>query len=480
MDKYVFLRELEEYVRGAPVPLHMPGHKRRAEPAPGLPAGLDVTEVPGTDDLHAACGMIARAQARTAALYGAERTFYLVNGSTCGVLAAVRAAAGRGGKVVVARNCHKSVYHAAELCALRAVYIVPPVTPDFGVYGSVPPEAVETALAENPDARCAVVTSPTYEGVVSDIAAIAGICHARGVPLVVDEAHGAHLGLPCAGMFPRGAVECGADLVVQSAHKTLPSLTQTAWLHLQGGLVSAEEVARQLDIFETSSPSYPLMASLDGCTGIMREDGAELFRAWSGRLDAFYAAAGKFQKLRLLDGSAEGVFAFDRGKLLINAGAAGLSGAELACVLREKYGFETEMACGQNVLAMTSCCDAEDTLERFAAALEETDARAEKTAVLPPLPPPAPGECACPIADALERPGEDLPAASAAGCVSGEYVWAYPPGVPICVPGERVTGGAAEYIAALDASGSSIRHSHAQNGLFRVLCVDNDTANRVN
>lgn len=175
-------------------PLHMPGHKRRVVPAPGLPAGWDMTEVPGVDDLHDADGILADAMARTAALWGAKRTWYLVNGSTCGILAAIRAAVVSSGRtaVICARNCHKSVYHAIELNRLTAHWLVPPVDPAFGIYGSITPAMVADALRACPDAAAVILTSPTYEGVLSDLAAIAALCHAANVPLIVDEAHGAH------------------------------------------------------------------------------------------------------------------------------------------------------------------------------------------------------------------------------------------------------------------------------------------------
>lgn len=290
-DKFRLWRELQEYTQRSLVPLHMPGHKRRVSPAPDLPVDWDITELPGTDDLHDAQGILASAMARTAALYGAKRTWYLVNGSTCGLLAGIRALAPNGTTVIAARNCHKSVFHAVELGSLKTHWLLPEPVDSFGIWGSVTPASVEAALKECPAARCVILTSPTYEGVVSDIAAISALCHAHGVPLLVDEAHGAHLGLPFPGAFPPGALQCGADLVIQSAHKTLPSLTQTAWLHLGGVLAEKDgierEIERQLDIFETSSPSYLLLASLDGCTGILRMEGGDLFAAWQERLDRF-------------------------------------------------------------------------------------------------------------------------------------------------------------------------------------------------
>ena len=436
-------------------PLHMPGHKRRQPPAPGLSGyAFDLTEIDGADDLHDADGILAQAMGRTAALYGSARCWYLVGGSTVGLLAGIRAVAPFGSEVIVARGCHKAVYHALELGHLTAHYVTAPVVEAFGVYGSIPPAAVEAALAAHPRARCVILTSPTYEGVQSDVAAIAALCHARGVPLLVDEAHGAHY-LPFAEPlgWRGGAVAAGADLVVQSAHKTLPSLTQTAWLHRNGTLVDPAAVDRQLDVFETSSPSYPLLVSLDGCTGWLRENGPAAFAAWRARLDRFAAAARRWHNTPVLGLGPErrDFFAFDDGKILLRIGAAGAAQLRAA-------GFEPEMVCGPNVLAMTSPCDDGDALDRLAAWLGERDAAA-------PPPPragallPAPGPARCTIAEALDRPAATMPLAEAVGKTAAEYVWAYPPGVPLVAPGEQVTDAFVEAAGALTAAGTTLHHS---------------------
>ena len=436
-------------------PLHMPGHKRRQPPAPGLSCyAFDLTEIDGADDLHDADGILAQAMGRTAALYGSARCWYLVGGSTVGLLAGIRAVAPFGSEVIVARGCHKAVYHALELGRLTAHYVTAPVVEAFGVYGSIPPAAVEAALAAHPRARCVILTSPTYEGVQSDVAAIAALCHARGVPLLVDEAHGAHY-LPFAEPlgWRGGAVAAGADLVVQSAHKTLPSLTQTAWLHRNGTLVDPAAVDRQLDVFETSSPSYPLLVSLDGCTGWLRENGPAAFAAWRARLDRFAAAARRWHNTPVLGLGPErrDFFAFDDGKILLRIGAAGAAQLRAA-------GFEPEMVCGPNVLAMTSPCDDGDALDRLADWLGERDAAA-------PPPPragallPAPGPARCTIAEALDRPAATMPLAEAVGKTAAEYVWAYPPGVPLVAPGEQVTDAFVEAAGALTAAGTTLHHS---------------------
>ena len=410
------LQQQLEILSAARYPLHMPGHKRRALPAPGLGcAAWDMTEIDGADDLHDADGILAAAMQRTAALYGSRRCWYLVGGSTVGLLAGIRALAPFGSEVIVARNCHKAVYHALELGQLTAHYLTPPVDAAFGIYGSVQPAAVAAALNAHPQARCVILTSPTYEGVVSDIASIARLCHARGVPLLVDEAHGAHY-LPFAAQYgwQGGAVAAGADLVVQSAHKTLPSLTQTAFLQLNGSLADPAEVERQLDVFETSSPSYPLLVSLDGCTGWLAQQGCAAFAAWRARLDRFDAAAKKLQNTRILccgaDAPHPDFFAHDAGKLLLQIGAAG------AAYLREN-GFEPEMVCGPNVLAMTSPCDNTHALDHLAEVLHHWDDSPSRIAPAPPAHLlPAPGNTACTIAEALLRPARQIPMTIADAC----------------------------------------------------------------
>ena len=217
---------------------------------------------------------------RAADLWGARRTWFLVGGSTCGILAAIRAAAPFGSEIIAARNCHRSVFHAIELGGYKVHWIVPDRDREYEICKAVTPEQVEASVKRHPGSSAVILTSPTYEGVISDIRGISDICAEAGIPLIVDEAHGAHLGLFEDDGFPDGAVKCGADLVVQSLHKTLPSLTQTAVLHLQGNLVDEKEVERQLGIFETSSPSYPLASDSFGKKELSYSDDGK--KTWTG------------------------------------------------------------------------------------------------------------------------------------------------------------------------------------------------------
>ena len=267
-------------------PMHMPGHKRNLNMVSmGEPYAIDITEIHGFDDLHDAKGALAHGMERAAKLFGSEETYYLVNGSSCGILAAITASVEKGDAVLVARNCHKSVYHALELYHLKPRYILPSMDDAFGICGSIMPEDIASALQRHPEVKAVILTSPTYEGIVSDVEAIASIVHGYGIPLIVDEAHGAHFSF--SDMFPKSALRLGADLVVQSLHKTLPSLTQTAVLHCNGNLVDRTKLHHRLEIFQSSSPSYIFMTSIDQCVSLLETQGPALFQAYEERLLRF-------------------------------------------------------------------------------------------------------------------------------------------------------------------------------------------------
>lgn len=497
-DQHILQSQLEEYASKGLYPFHMPGHKRRCKPVPGLPYGWDVTELPGTDDLHDASGILREAMERTAAQCGADRTWYLVNGSTCGLLAGIRALARRGNEVLCARNCHKAVYHALELAGCRVHWIMPPIDPGWGICGGISASQIETVVRRHPSVRAVILTSPTYEGVLSDIRGICEICHSRNIPVLVDEAHGAHL-MPMSEKegFPEGAVACGADIVVQSPHKTLPSLTQTALLHLQGKLADPDRIENELDIFETSSPSYPLMASLDGCTGILRAQGEELFAGWAARIGRFDTEARRLRRIRILHHipAQAGETAtqqtipsalYDPGKILIDASAIGMTGPELAAVLRDDWKMETEMARGKLVLAMTSLCDDEDSLDRLADALAVIEKAAEgmqMQGLSDPERSREPAESAvsavspdlsdkdhtvrleissalaglkpvtvCTLAQAAGQQTVRSPLSDAGGKICAQYLYFYPPGIPFLAPGELITR---EHIRLLTATGQA-------------------------
>lgn len=433
---------LERYQGEGHVPFHMPGHKRNIKLAhylERLGANLDLTEIPGFDDLHHPEGILAEAMTRTARLWGSDKAFFLINGSTGGLLAGIRAATKYGDRVLVARNCHKAVYHALELCGLQPVFLKPPEVPGFGCFGSLPPEMVEEALSMNLEIRLVILTSPTYEGVISDVEAICALAHHRKIPVLVDEAHGAHLGLD--ETFPVGAISCGADLVVQSFHKTLPSLTQTGVLHVKSDLISPEEVARQLGIFQSSSPSYLFLASLEGCVSLLEKERTSLFGAWKKRLLKVEKNLQTLKGLQILghgeNKEPQHVFRLDPGKLVIGTKSKAFTGVRLMEILQKEYRIQLEMALIQYAVAMTGMGDTSHMMEQFTKALLEVDALypGETDAFFDMMDTKLP-EIHMTQSEAVRYPWKLVSAQEGEGLICGEAIWAYPPGVPLIVPGE--------------------------------------------
>ncbi|MBQ7379518.1 MAG: aminotransferase class V-fold PLP-dependent enzyme [Clostridia bacterium] len=442
-------------------PFHMPGHKRNAALFDSsFPYDRDITEIVGSDNLHDMNGVILEECNRAARLWRAGRAHILVNGSTCGILAAIRAYAGHDRSVVVARNCHKSVYNGIELCRLRPTYIYPKTHSESGICASITPAEVDRALADAPDARLVILTSPTYEGVISDVAGIAEVAHARGALLLVDAAHGAHLGL---GDFSAHPVTLGADIVICSLHKTLPAPTQTALALVGKNCPDPAAFAAQLSVFETSSPSYILMEESSRCIRLMEQKGTALTEAWLSRLAAFEHAVSELAHLRLLfRGNLSGcVFAYDPGKLVISTRSTNITGHALADLLRSEYAIEIEMAASDYVIAMTSLADTDEGFARLARALCEIDVRIEASAsastrTLPQLHTVyAPWQVA-------DLDAVSIPTAQADGCVAAEYVWAYPPGIPLVVPGEMIDGQMLDAFTELQTHGTELHSTSSQ------------------
>lgn len=443
---------LQEYCDSPAYPFHMPGHKRRIPEllntdtkdtgmvGEDIPYHIDITEISGFDNLHHAEGILKEAQQRAARLYGSQETFYLINGSTCGILAAVSACTTGNGKILMARNCHKAAYHAVQLRELQAVYLYPERISEkrLTVNGPILPEQVEAALSADPGIQAVLVTSPTYDGAVSDVGAIARTAHRHGVPLIVDEAHGAHFGFH--SCFPENSVKLGADIVIHSLHKTLPSLTQTALLHVNGTLVNRQMLREYLGIYQTSSPSYVLMAGMDRCIRLLEEGGRELFEQFARRLEWFRRETEDLTQVRTVRMTGQ----WDPSKLIITAG--GRSGLWLGEMLRKRYSLEMEMETEEYVLALTSVADSDEGFRRLEEAVKELDGEItgeagtkstdeRETSVLSCVA----GIPRITITRAKELPGRTVNLEESSGMISREYVYLYPPGIPLIVPGEEIS-----------------------------------------
>lgn len=448
-EKKTLFQKLKEY-HNTMLPMHMPGHKRNLALSgtdgylAALCADCDITEIAGFDNLAEPEGIFLSLKERAAALWKSEEAYPLVNGSTCGVLAAIYATVPYGGSVIVARNCHKSVYNGLQLVNAKVTYLLPEWEETLGCYGDVSCDTVKKALDEVPDAKLVIITSPTYEGILSDIERICKTAHEKKIPVLVDSAHGAHLGF---GDFPKGAVECGADLVVHSLHKTLPCLTQTAMLHRRGKLVSGEALQTAINMFQTSSPSYLLLASIEGCIGLLEERGGELFAGWQEALSGFYEEVKGLRYLSVNAGgeTKENTCLRESGKLVISTMGANLSGPELMGRLREEYRIELEMAAERYGLAMTGMGDTKDSLQHLADALKEVD-KACISVVVEKLPCPAIPAVRMTIGEAMGAECKEKPLAKAIGEIAAEHIWAYPPGIPVVVAGEEITEATVAYL----------------------------------
>ena len=417
-------------------PFHMPGHKRQLSGF--FPYELDITEIEGFDNLHHAKGLLFEAQQYAAQMYQSRKAYYLVNGSTCGILAAISAATTKGGRVLVARNCHKAVYNAIYLRGLKAEYVYPVAT-HYGIQGQIQAADVERKLAEKPDIQAIVITSPTYDGLVSDVRAIADLAHAHGIPLIVDEAHGAHFGLDEA--FPDNATVLGADAVIMSVHKTLPAPTQTAILHLCSDRINVTKMEKFLGIYETSSPSYVLMAGIEESLRLADEAKGVQMKEYVRRLQIFREKMRRLTILRVpdrADFTGEEAYAYDIGKLLLVTNGA-ISGKALQELLLKKYGLQMEMSSGNYVLAMTSFMDTEEGLERLADALLEIDATltvTDQREMFSPEKIYRQPKKAMEIDEVQDGESTSVAFSEAEGRICADYIYLYPPGIPVIVPGE--------------------------------------------
>ena len=462
----ILLEKLTEYSQSDFYPYHMPGHKRN--PAGALPAdwtNRDITEIEGFDNLHDAEGILKELQKKAAVAYGAEESFYLVNGSTSGILSAISAAVPFGGELLIARNCHKSVYHAAYLRQLKLHYIYPDVLDGYDICEAVSAEQVAEALAIHPQVAAVLIVSPTYEGRIADVQAIAEVVHGKGLPLIVDEAHGAHLGF--SPEFAVNSARLGADIVINSVHKTLPAMTQTALLHVNGKLVDRQALRRFLRIYQTSSPSYVLMSSIEEAVEMAAEGSA--FAEFAVHWQKLLTEMSGLQKLKILPESFEECRKRqqDIGKLIISTKETELSGQQLYDMLLTEYHLQPEMVSESYVLCMFTIGDTEEGYDRLAKALSAIDHKilgAQKQSFCE-MPRP---EVAVPFYEAWEQEQEEVLLKAAEGCMAGEFLNLYPPGTPIFVPGERFSKEGIAFLEMCMSEGLTVQ-GISKEGNVRVL-----------
>lgn len=439
------INKLNQYNKSDMYPFHMPGHKRNFPTSPLSDLyGLDITEIDGFDDLHDPEGMILDSMRKASALYQADETFFLVNGSTAGILAGISAVVMEHQKILIGRNSHKSAYHAVYLRNADPVYIYPEYSDRVHIWGSVTPKEVEQKLLQYPECKAVFITSPTYEGVISDIKEIAEVTHRYKIPLIVDEAHGAHFGLD--KRFPQSAIQLGADLVIQSLHKTMPSPTQTALLHVKGSLIDRDKIKKFLGIYQSSSPSYLLIAGIDEAIGYVQDNSEKLFEDLSANLKKFYLKVKELKFFEVFRGCDRAdFFDLDPSRIVIYSKQNQISGKELLQILSSQYHIQLEMAGMYHVTAISGIMDTEEGFSRLIRALLDLDHKfteQKRKSLLDSVTDTniffieqnkifLPGET-----DGFNK--EKVKIQDAAGRIAADYVYLYPPGSPILVPGEMI------------------------------------------
>ncbi|MCQ2551558.1 MAG: aminotransferase class I/II-fold pyridoxal phosphate-dependent enzyme [Clostridia bacterium] len=433
------------------VSFHMPGHKGSkifrengyGEYLASL-VDMDVTEIPGADNLFQPEGIIRKTMDRYVNLYDSKESYLLINGSSAGIIASMMASAEEGKAIVMARNCHKSVFNGLSLGKIRPIYAYPEMVEGYGIAGEVKADEIARLLDENEDAQAVILPSPNYYGICSDIEKIAKECHKRGRILIVDQAHGAHLKMfskfGVKGL-PRSAEEQGADLVIDSIHKTLASFTQSALLNLCSNRVSKTHLEDMLQKIESTSPSYILMTALDMNADLLEKKGKELLTRWMDNIEYFYGEAEKIENLKVLRPDN-----LDFTKINLDMGMDGL---KLEKILMDE-GIYPELVTGDILMCMTGIGNTREDFDRLLDVLRKVSASYQRRE-----------RVTTSFSDRLDmakvpkdRTWVDID--KAVGKVCAQSIIPYPPGIPIACPGEVLTEEVLSYVKALRLKGENV------------------------
>lgn len=475
---------MEKYLREGVYPLHTPGHKGgrgMGEPLASLlgeaSLRMDVSLMAELDDIHEPSGCIGAAQEKAAELYGADACFFAVNGTTGAIQAMLMAALDPGDKVLVPRNAHRSVSSGLILADAVPVYVWPEYLEDFSLQGQITPAQVEEAFRDQPDLKAVLVTSPNYFGMTADLTAIGDIAHRHGALLLVDEAHGPHLGFT--DRLPAAALKCGADLTAQSAHKLLGAMTQCSWLLMREENISRERVADMMSLLTTTSPNYLLMGSLDSAREQLALNAPSMMEDALAASDLLRKELARVPGLRVI-GKADvtgraGVTDLDTTKVTVNfRHVPGVSGIAAGEHLRRK-GVAVELVDPENLLFLVTYADWQPEWPALAASIRESltelcggesggenreggkpgagnrgtgSADVHSRPERPPV-----TEAVLPLRQVFYGRKASLPLEQAEGRICAESVSFYPPGIPVILPGERITGDIIRFCRKMKAQG---------------------------
>ncbi len=439
---------------------HTPGHKKQAssielESLIGSAVfRADLPELPELDNLFAPQGVIADAQTFAAKTFGADHTHFLVNGSTCGIIAAILATCAPGDKILLPRNVHRSIISGLILSGAMPIFLQPEYDRALDIAHSITPETVSKALSQHPDAKAVLIVYPTYYGVCGNIEAIADLAHAANVPLLVDEAHGAHFAFH--PDLPISALSAGADLTVQSTHKTLSAFTQASMLHTKGDRINLDRLAQALQLVQSTSPNYLLLASLDSACEQMARNGKGLMQNTIALADQARSRLESIPGLSILQPQqTSGFFALDSTRLTVTVSELGIDGFVADEILHQKFGVTAEFPSMRHLTFIVSLGNTQEDVDRLINAFENLAAYRSNQTFQSVL--------ICQNSEATMTPREAFFAESevveinsATDRTSTETVCPYPPGIPVLLPGERITKGAIEQLQLILQAGGTI------------------------
>ncbi len=436
---------LQKYSDECNLRFHMPGHKGKKEILEEIAENMqtyDVTEVDGTDNLHNPAYIIKNTQNKIAEIYGVKNSYMLVNGTTSGIISAILTATNPKDSILVQRDCHKSVFSAAILGDLRLEFIYPRFNEDFNLNIGIDLNELESKLKQNPNIKAVVLTYPTYYGICCDIKKAAKIIHNNNKILIVDEAHGSHLNF--VNQLPVSAEKVGADIVIQSTHKTLPALTQSSVLHVCSEKINKDKLQKILAMIQSSSPSYILMSSIENAVNYMESKGKNRLNKNIDiiRKEAYEAAKRGIKVItkdivNKIDG-----FDFDETKVLLSLDNVGISGIELEKILREKFKIQVEMSDITYINAFVTAADESDEIKKlFDSVINIYESNKQKNKVrsqvkissLPRL------NKKLSIRDAFYKESYKKQLKYSYNCISADFIIPYPPGIPIVCPGEIIS-----------------------------------------
>lgn len=459
--------KLQNIVNDDLISFHMPGHKK-GKIYDKLGYGdlvknlykMDTTEIIETDNLHSPEGIIKDSQERASKIFRSEKSYYLVNGSTCGIQAAILSTCSPGEKILVNRDCHQSAINAFILGDINPIYIKGSICEDTYTIKGVNEQDVLDAIDNNSDIKVLMLTYPSYYGMVFDLEKICTYTHEKGIVVIVDEAHGAHLGL--SDKLPKSALEQGADIVIQSIHKTLPSFTQSSIIHVQGDLIDKKNLERFLKIVQSSSPSYVMMASLEIAIDIYDRYGKDLMQGLLSNIDDFEKDLSEINGVKVLKGH-------DKTKVFVSLKDLGINGYDLEETLRYKYNIQVELSNYYGVLLICTIGNEKDDFDKFLCAIKsivedlsgdknnDLDKSEDNVTKLMKLnyPDLIPQKIISPR-EAFYSDKKAVLLKESIGKISGEYIIPYPPGISLTSPGEIITQEVIDYILACKQYGMHV------------------------